>query len=264
MKWSSDMSFKKLLIGSKALKYHFSDFPREPKDTDYICEEKIDKTDSKFCSSYKLILDKYSDLKICPSNILYTLKVSHSFWDIHWDKTMSDIRFLQSKGFRKVDEILFKELYKDCEIRYGSKKAYLNKSNEDFFKDVVKRKYVHDDLHKAMAFYDVPLYEKLKKDSSKAMVSYKLFSNLSYEDKIKLCQEEIYVTALERFLIPSDFKIPPFSAYLRACKLLIISMTKGWFPKFIVENWIDISTNNKYDFIRKFKNNIEQGKIKEI
>lgn len=258
------MKVKKLLIGSKALKHHFPDFPREPKDTDYICEEKIIGTDSKISPSSKLILDKYSELEICPADVLYTLKVSHAFWNIHWEKTMSDIRFLQSKGFRKVNEDLFKELYRDCEDRYGKKNAYLKKSNEDFFKDSIKRKYIHDDLHKAMSFYDIPLYEKLKTDLSKAMVSYELFLNLSYEDKIRLCQEEIYVTALERFLIPNDFRLSPFSAYLRACKLLIISMTKGWFPKFMVENWIDISKNNKYDFIKKFKISLEQGKIKEI
>lgn len=251
-----------MLIGSQAIKHYFSDFPRIPKDIDYISENEVINTDSKFCPSFKLILDKYPNQEICPVDILYTLKVSHSFWNIHWEKTMFDIKFFQLKGIKSLNDEIFKSLYKDCELRYGKKKSYLNKSNEDFFIDGVKRKYIHDDLHLAMAFYEFPLYEKIKKDLSKAMTSYDLFLNLSQEDKIKLCQEEIYVTALERFLIPSDFSMPPFTAYTKACRLLITSMTKGWFPKFLVENWIDISHNNKYDFIGKFKINLEQGKIR--
>jgi hypothetical protein len=251
----------KMLIGSQAAKYWFSDFPRQPKDIDYISEEEINDSDSKFCPSFKYLLEKYP-VKIASPEILYTLKVSHSFWDIKWDKTVFDIRFFQSKGI-KLNEELFYILYKDCEKRYGVKKAYLNKSNESFFEDGVERKYIHDDIHRAISYYEQPLYEKIKNDNTKALTSKELFLNLSLEDKIKLCEEEIFVTALERFLIPKNFNIPPKVAYLKACKSLIVSMSKGWFPKFIVENYLDISKNNDYNFIVKFKKALNEGKIHE-
>lgn len=251
-----------MLIGSKAAKHWFPEF-REPHDTDYISEEEIDNTDSKFCPSFAKVIEKYPNDSIANPQVLYTLKVSHAFWDIHWEKTMADIRFFQSKKIT-LDEELFTHLYHDCELRYGKKQAYLNKSNDDFFKDGVTRKYVHDDIHAAMAFYDRPLYHRIKKDQDKALTSGDLFLQLSHEDKIKLCQEEIYVTALERFIIPANFeRLTPFKSYLDACKLLITSMTKGWFPKFIVENWIDISTNNRYDYVRKFKQALETKKVND-
>jgi hypothetical protein len=252
-----------MLIGSKAALHWFPDFPRVPRDTDYISKNEINKTDSKYCPSFQLILDKYPLRLIAPANVLYTLKVSHAFWDIHWDKTMYDIRFFQSKGL-SIDEELFKALYADCETRYGKKRAYLNKSNEEFFTDGVKRVYVHDDLHKAMAFYDEPLYERIKHDKSRALTAEDLFLKLSHEDKLKLCKEEIYVTALERFLIPENFDKPPWGAYLKACKLLITSMSKGWFPKFMVENWIDLSKNDRYDFRSKFQTQLEKGVINKL
>ena len=243
----------KVLIGSNAARHHFPDYPRVPKDVDYISKDKIKGTDSKICPSFEFLMEKYP-FDIAPAHVLYTLKLSHSFWDIHWDKTIFDIQFFQSKGV-KIDEELFKILYRDCEERYGKKKAYLNKPNDDFFTDGVKRKYVHDSVHRAMAFREHPLYESIKNDTQQAMTSYQLFLNLSNEDKINLCLEEIYVTALERFLIPSDFDMDRRTAFTRACKLLITSMTKGWFPKSIVENYLDISKRKAYDYTLTFKNN---------
>lgn len=249
-----------MLIGSKAARFHFPDYPREPKDTDYISDTKIDASDTKWCPSFKFLMEKYP-MEVPPANVLYTLKVSHSFWNIHWEKTIFDIQFFQSKSL-KIDEELFHILYKDCELRYGSKQAYLNTSNDNFFKDGVTRKYVHDSIHEAMAFYERPLYESIKTDSAKALTSNQLFLNLSYEDKINLCLEEIYVTALERFLIPSDFSFNRYTAYSKACKLLITSMTKGWFAKFLVENYLDISKRKSYDYTLRFKNNLH--KLKNI
>ena len=255
------MSENIMLIGSKAARHWFPDF-REPKDTDYISANEIVKTDSKYCPSFQLILNKYPNAPIAPPQVLFTLKVSHAFWDIHWDKTMYDICFFRTKGVT-LDEELFKSLYADCELRYGKKQAYLKKSNDEFFEDGVTRKYVHDDLHKAMAFYDAPLYERIKHDTNSAFTDYNLFLKLSYEDKIKLCKEEIYVTALERFMIPNNFDKPRHSCYLKAAKLLITSMTKGWFAKFMVENWIDICKNDGYDFRSKFEDKLKSGIIHE-
>lgn len=251
----------KILIGSTAARHWFPEF-REPKDTDYISEQEITDTDSKFCPSFKFLAEKYPQ-PIAPPHVLYTLKVSHAFWDgPHWDKTMYDIRFFQYKGL-KLDEELFKILYQDCEKRYGKKPAYLNKSNDEFFSDGVKRKYVHDDLHKAVAFYDAPLYERIKNDKEKALTSYGLFERLAHSDKLKLAQEEIFVTALERFLIPNDFHYVKKSAYMGAIKLLITSMTRGWFPKFLVENYLALTATPNYNFISKFNDALKKGKIND-
>lgn len=249
-----------MLIGSKAARIHFPDFPREPQDTDYISENEVDNADCHYCESFEYIIKKYPNQSIAPPEVLYTLKISHSFWDIWWDKTMFDICFYQTKNV-SFDDDLFKILYKDCEKRYGKKKAYLKKSNDDFFNDSVKRVYVHDDIHKAISYNDAPLYEKIKTDRSKAMVSYDLFSELCDEDKLNLCREEIFVTALERILIPIDFQKHPFAAFKEATKMLVTSMSRGWFPKFIITNWLKIRNYN-CDYILKFKTKLKNGEIR--
>lgn len=245
---------KPILIGSRALKHWFPDFKREPSDTDYISEDETLPGDVKFCPSFKYLAEKYPEAIASP-NILYTLKLSHSFWDVFWDKTMFDLTFLREKGARVEDEELYKLLYKDCAARYGKKQVFLNKENNEFFDDGVPRIYEHDSIHEAVANYERPLYFKIKKDEASAQTFRELFDLLSREDKIKLCLEEIHVVALERFLIPSDFRANWRGAVYKSIKLLITSMTSGYFARFLSENFVDIYVKNADNsFITKFKN----------
>lgn len=246
------------LIGSRAAKHWFHDYYREPFDWDYLTEpgEKI-KGD---CHVAEEGLLAFLNYPIAPPELLYTLKVSHSFWGIHHEKTMRDIMFFQSKGI-KLDEDLFKSLYKYWTKIHGKKKAKLNVKNEEFFTKSVNRKYEHDSLHEAIKYYDEPMYKKLKKDMSMALLDRSMFEALSFEDKCKLAREESYVTALERFLIPKEFEIEPVVAYRRAQKLLITSMSKSWFPKFIVENYISLHRPDDHPWIELFNKGVENGTV---
>lgn len=245
-----------MLIGSKAAKHWFPDF-RDPQDTDYMLQdERVEGSDSKACWAFDKIIAKYQT-NIAPPDLLLTLKLSHIYWDSHWfDKTTHDIGFLQSKGC-EVDEEAYSWLYQNWEEIKGKKRAYLDKSNDEFFKDGVKRKYIHDNIHKSVAYYNEPLYERIKADSSKAMCSKNMFFNLSKEDQLKCSREEAYVTALERFLIPSDFKAGAYIAYRKSLKLLITSMTRGWFARFLAENFVDLKQKTDYPWVDKFKQNIK-------
>lgn len=241
----------KCLVGSRAIKHWFPDF-REPKDYDYITTgtERSSK-DIEYhpvsCSGHEWIIKQGP---IASPETMLTLKMSHSFWDVHWDKTMSDIRFLQEKNIGP-NWTLFDQLYSYWTFVHGHKKAKLNVSNEEFFTELVERQHPHDDLHKMMAFYDEPLYKRIKRDQSKAAVDYDLFLLLDHEDKIKLCQEELYVVALERYVIPKQYRYGTYKAYIFAAKQLITSMTKGWFPRFIVENWKYLYKPH-HDYIGKY------------
>lgn len=246
---------KEVLIGSHATKHWFPDF-RDPDDLDFLIDGEMKSTreveyhNANLGVGLRRIFDSTEGV---PSpSILYTLKLSHAFWAINWPKTMYDIAFFQQKSV-VYDEELFSLLYKDWVKIHGKKRAYLKKENDEFFKDGVDRKYVHDDIHRAVAYYDEPMFEKLKKDRSLAMLDHDMFLKLSHEDKLRLCREEIYVTALERFLIPSDFRTSRRSAYMGACRLLVTSMTKGWFPKFLVMNWSDLVKPDEHDFVGLFK-----------
>lgn len=249
----------KCLVGSKAAKHWFPDFPREPRDEDWWInydspakEKGIEYKDVRPYPNLLKFLESTKD-EIASPEQLYALKVSHSFWaKSFWAKTMADILFFQRKGV-PLDEKLVKSLYKDWEIVHGKKKAYFDVPNEEFFTKSVDRKYVHDDIHRAIAYYDEPMYMKIKEDQSKALTSNKLFNQLEYGDKLKTVREEVYTTALERFLIPNpDYS--PQMAYEEALKLLICSMTKGSFSIFIVANFMQLCKMD-IDYYEKFKYN---------
>ena len=256
---------KKVLIGSAAARFRFGKEFREPRDRDYLIDGpgytetittnvpvKAEYFDCNRGKGLRKLFDE-SESILTPQN-LYTLKFSHAFWSgVDWSKTMFDISFFQGKDLT-LDEELFTMLYDDWTAIHGPKRAYLDKSNEEFFQDGVKRIFYHDDIHEVIRYYDEPMFKKLKEDKDSAMISQKLFSLLSHEDKIKTCREEIYVTALERFLIPRGLAhFSTLVAYRKACELLITSMTKGWFPKFIVQNWRELQKPDSHDFVNIFK-----------
>jgi hypothetical protein len=224
------------VIGSEAAAIHFPDF-RTIKDKDAVSKTPIKGWETHYSPGFDYLLNQQK--LIASPDELYTIKVSHAAWNIHWEKTMHDIEFFQLKGCKVIEEF-YQALYKDWEIIHGAKKAHLNVYNDDFFTCSVNRKYDHDWLHEQMMYYDTPMYFKIKTNKEKAFVEKKLFDNLSFEDKIRNVREEAFVVALERFMIPSEFMMNPSVAYRKALKALITHMTKGWWPRFIIENWYQI------------------------
>lgn len=191
---------------------------------------------------------------------LYNLKVSHIFWDINWSKHIKDIITLQKEfGYSSVDREVFDTLYSFWSNVHKDKKdrINLNKSSEEFFNNNVKREYKHDDIHNIIAYYDRPMFESLLKNSGKVILDKEKFDNLPYDDKLKLCSEEIYTIALERYCIPTNFMIDSLEAYRKALKKVVIDLSKGWFPLFIIEN-ISTLMNPDIEYVTKFLNNKER------
>ena len=172
---------------------------------------------------------------------LYTIKVSHSFWTLKnnsWTKHMFHITEMKKEGAKLIPE-LFDILYPIWEERYGKKRANLEASPDEFFSPTIDRKYDHDSVHASVAYYDEPLFNRILRDDSEVAVSQAKFLALSEEDKIRLVNEEAYATALERRIIPSDYKFPARPAYSWAIQMTITSFSKGWFPLYIVDNFIN-------------------------
>lgn len=249
---------KKVLIGSAAAHFWYPTY-RKPHDLDYLEEGIVEpylKSNTNPREEYypvegeglKYIYD-YAYFEgpryIATQSQLYALKMSHCFWNINWAKTMSDIAFFQNEGVY-FNEDLFNMLYETWEKIHGNKRAKLKGvSNEEFFTSTVNRKFRHDDLHERLAYSARPMYERCKPNLDEAYISKKMFNNMDWEDRIKMAREEIWVTALERFLIPSNFKEPVAAAYWKACKLLLTSMTKGFFATFIALNWLILRRPDK-------------------
>ncbi|WP_411721694.1 hypothetical protein [Mycetocola sp.] len=248
-----------VLVGSKAM-YHWFEDARSQKDIDYFSDELHGYTEedgTRIETFWHPDLDRWNWGPVASANELYTIKVSHSFWELKngsWSKHMMDILFLQSKGAILIPE-LYKILYKIWEETHGKKKVNLEADPETFFNDkIVKRVYDHDSIHESVAYYHRPLFERILRDDSDVAVDKSKWDAMDHEDKLKMVREEIYATALERKLVPSDYKSSPGAAYNWTLRKTITSLTKGWFALFVVENFKDL-TKADIDYVKRHRDN---------
>jgi len=224
-----------ILIGSSAIKYWYPDFPREPKDKDYAVEKEIKGSSRDIEYLVNPILFKYweyntGESNIAPPDMLYTLKMSHMFWDINWSKHLYDIQWLKEREC-KVIEPLFYDLY-DYWNKFHSKnkRSDLKMTSSEFFNNAVKCEFDHDWLHTLIN--PIPTFNKILVDGAEVEVSEEKFNNLSFEEKCDLVQEEIYVMAWER--MPNrDYRF----SYETMMKKFIISHAPLWEAIFILDNY---------------------------
>lgn len=208
---------------------------------------------------------------ICPLVWLYIQKRSHIHRPIKFARHIRQLQIIKEQLIKNGQFPLSKEYQKTLDRRiYITKKKYpdrvpsLNKSNEDFFDDKVTKYYIHDDIHKVMAYYDEPIYEKLKIDKSLAKCEKELWTNLSHGDKIKYVQEECFVIAVERFVIPkiktNQRYMPDHMSFNKALEKVCTTLTSGWFRDFAIDNWEEIR-RFEVDFYSKLLNSIESGEL---
>lgn len=228
-----------ILIGSRAARWHFPDFPREPKDYDYAVDQDMqesahlnslgDRIDiQRIPAIYKRFNQLTRDCKIATPNQLYTLKISHIFWDIKWEKTIFDIVWLKKKGC-ELEVDLFQELYAYwVEIHGKPERTELNKSKEEFFTNALKNQDKHDVLHAIIKF--PPTFTKIL--VGEVEVSESKWNELSFEEKLSLIREETYVMAYER-MGKSDYR----TAYRLQTKSLILKHLPFYQALFAVDNY---------------------------
>ena len=241
-----------ILIGSSAIKFWYPDFPREPKDKDYVVESLHGLKSTKeveYLVNPVLFNYHRSDSQIPTPNVLYTLKMSHMFWDINWNKHLYDIQWLKNKGC-KVITGLFYDLYEYWND-YHSKntRSDLKMSSSKFFDNALKCKYDHDWLHTLIN--PNPTFNKVL--IGEVEVSEEKFNKLTYQEKLNLVREEVYIMAWER-MPNKDYRF----SYEIMMKKFIISHAPLWEAIFILDNYKDL-----YKPIINFKKIIENG-IKKI
>lgn len=240
-----------ILVGSRAMGTHFAD-ARTPYsgDWDYYVSEDYQKDIMEKPSHARV--DVFSDKRleqwhwdtlnqIATPSELYTIKISHSYWEINrsprnWDKHASDIIFLSRKGstFLPALHSLLLPIWKE---RYDNRKRVsLDKTGKEFFSDAVNRIYDHDSLHESVAYYDRPLYERFLKDGSEVLSDWDKFEALGHDLQIQAVREEIYATALERILIPGNYSGSPGAAYWWALRRTATSLFKNQWATFLMLN----------------------------
>lgn len=259
-----------LVIGSTAAKKLIPSW-REPKDTDTFSNRygqkfqahglKIDNFwDDRFLDWLPGDGERYATL-----DELYTIKVSHSAWVLKngtWDKHMSDIVALKQAGAR-LDLPLYKMLYSVWTENHGSKRVSLQMDKQSFFADAVKRVYDHDSLHYSVAYEDKPIYESCFKDGQDIEMDMTKIKALPFERQVMLFREEVYATALERWVVPSDYKCSPRKAYADALKKTITSLTKGWSSRFLIEHY-DVFRVPDIDYVAQHHSKSNQLILLEI
>ncbi|KAI8886275.1 hypothetical protein K501DRAFT_270010 [Backusella circina FSU 941] len=124
----------------------------------------------------------------------------------------------------------------------------LNVSNEDFLERddniFITRHLPHDVVHDLVKYGEVPIYDQLKTNKYKAMVSKILFEKAPYDLQIKYVKEEAMVIALERFIFPR-LSSDPTKAYKFALVHICTTLTKGWFRDFAIDNYPRLATCDK-------------------
>lgn len=236
-----NMSARLAIVGSVAARYHLPDFPREAVDLDVISPEPVPGAETHWYPELQAVLDRTGRNCVAPLDVLYTLKVSHAYWDVRWDKTAFDIIWFQKNTGAQLDLELHTVLYKLWEQVHGVKPVNLDMSADEFFNAHVTRIFDHDSIHATVAYGDAPLYERLLADGAEVMIDGSRLEALSEEEKLMLAREEIYATALERWVIPSGYTFSAGRAYARALKLTVTSLTKGRFARFIADHLAELS-----------------------
>lgn len=231
---------RRLIIGSTAMWAHGVG-NRQPKDLDTFnsnVSRSVPEEDSFWHPLFFDWLPEGTD-RVATLDELYTIKVSHTYWELpnrSWNKHVYDLEILKQAG-AFVDQELHDLLYKVWVDKHGKKVMDLAKEANDFFDDAVKRKYDHDSLHMSVAYEDRPIYEEVLKDGHSVAIDPRKQWGLPHERLVRMLREEIYVTALERLVIPSDYEFSPGHAHAWALRRTITSLTKGKTAQFLVENF---------------------------
>lgn len=231
---------KWVITGSTAAKHWFPDW-REPKDIDLLTpatvttsDQQVLYIDAKWHRLAETLIERSTNRTFLDANLLFTLKVSHAYWNIHWDKTMHDIWQFQERGCL-LDLDLHDDLVRLWTEVHGAKKVNLMQGTDTFWQDAVKRRYDHEWLHEQVAFHGRPLHERVRRNPTSVWVSRDLFDDLPLDLKYDLILEEVLVTAIERFnLTAASSKVERLRAVTHAHRLLCTSMTKGWFAQQVV------------------------------
>ncbi|MFF2531234.1 hypothetical protein ACFVS2_20240 [Brevibacillus sp. NPDC058079] len=197
-------------------------------------------------------------------------KRSHLIYPVHFEKNMEDYQLLKNiLGDLNKDEYMetyYNLRYEEAKKRYKQKTPKLNVTTEDFFssKLAVEPYFVHDDLHELMAHNDRPVYTMMQKDNSKAWCEKEMFYALPYEYQVQAVQEEGYVIALERYIIPQfgDSWEDHFECYKKALKRICTTLTSGWFREFAIENYDEAVRRYNPEFVSIFKDAYMSGRIK--
>jgi hypothetical protein len=248
-----------IYIGSTAaVREHGVLLGRPPKDADTFSDSPGPDSDN-FWDDRLYAWFGPNEIRFATLDELYTIKHSHAYWELpngSWSKHMNDMLRLEDAGAELIKD-LHDLLYWIWQDKHGTKRVNLDMDKADFFDDGVRRKYDHDSVHYSVAYGDRPLYEQFLKAPPSVMIDMEKVWSADHETIVRLFREEVYATALERVIIPSEYRASPGAAYQWALRRTITSLTKGRSAQFIVSNYREFYRPDP-DYVRRHLSKSDQ------
>lgn len=207
---------------------------------------------------------------VAPLGMLFSLKRAHRHSPRAFHKHIKDYNRLRVMFNGHDTFALITALrYKETAEREKLKTPSLQKTATDFFDDKVSnRTFIHDQIHEVMAFEARPMFEKIKVDPNLVTCSKEKFFALTPEQRDHCVQEEAYVIALERAIIPMLWEgekiAQPIEAYKWALMRICTTLCSGWFREYAVENYGNLMLRYNWTYVDKFLIAVETGKIERI
>lgn len=239
-----------LIIGSSALKYYYNDFPRQPKDLDIVIKSGVNSRKDNTEYLVNPIILKYQNEGYLKPELLLSLKISHLFWDLNWEKHLFDVQFLLDKGV-KYNTSLVLELRSMWEnILPKTRRSVLEMDKNDFFNNAVNDTVEqHDVLHTLLN--PIPMYTKLLKDGCEVELDENKWNRLTFNEKCDVVFEETAVMSFERYK-QTHYKV----AYLKQLKDNIIKHFPFYIALFAIENYKELQ-KPKYNYKIKIENGLQ-------
>jgi hypothetical protein len=166
----------------------------------------------------------------------------------HYHKLLKDFH-----DFDQQDMEVLNRRIEATKIMFPQGNPSLKQSKEDFFDDYVTKKYDHDYIHELAAFENEPIYVKLLSNTESVWCDVGKWDMLTFSQKCMAVCEETMVIAIERFIVPNDWKYPPKKAYFQALEKVCTTLTSGWFRDFAIDNYpmiVDMFDENRVMGIR--------------
>jgi hypothetical protein len=204
-------------------------------------------------------------------HILYSLKKSHIHFPVRFQKHIADFVFLDRilDGKDVLSDVTAAN-FMETESRLGKLRTpSLNKTVDEFFgqsRGRVKSYFIHDDMHKAVAHYNEPLYLRMQPDRVIAACNKRMWDLFSYEDKCRCVLEEAYVIALERRILPalyggSSVWSTASEALDWALMRICTNLCSGWFRDFATRNYPEIRELASTSYVEDFLSKVHNGDI---
>ena len=197
-------------------------------------------------------------MAVCSPRGLAVLKRSHLHRDLKFDNHIRQYQLLD-RDFDEKDLDLLANRTTLTKAAFGDRVPSLAMSNDAFFDDNVKKVFVHDDIHAIIAHYDEPLYMKMQRDPTRAWCERDMWEDFSLQEKTECVQEEAYVIAIERYIVPqlmNERRYPHRMAFDKALSRICTTLCSGFFRDHAIDHWSEAIQFKQSQFDKFFNSKL--------